>query len=143
MAKAPKKPRTQVGYGRPPRATQFRPGKSGNPTGRPKGAKKHASIEEELRKELNKPVFVNINGRKVKKTVREIIVKQWITGAMKGNTRALGMLLGATNNLRSAEDLPGRTINWTFDFKSQVKLNPDATFDDDDECLKGNDDDDK
>ena len=28
-----------VGYGRPPKATQFKPGRSGNPRGRPKGAK--------------------------------------------------------------------------------------------------------
>jgi hypothetical protein len=26
-----------VGYGRPPRHTQFKPGRSGNPAGRPKG----------------------------------------------------------------------------------------------------------
>ena len=29
----------EVGYGKPPRATRFQPGKSGNPNGRPKGAK--------------------------------------------------------------------------------------------------------
>ena len=28
-----------VGYGRPPKATQFAPGKSGNPRGRPKGSR--------------------------------------------------------------------------------------------------------
>ena len=27
----------EVGYGRPPRHSQFRPGESGNPGGRPKG----------------------------------------------------------------------------------------------------------
>lgn len=144
MAKPPKKTGSGAGYGRPPRGTRFKPGKSGNPKGRPKGAKKRASIEEELLKELNKPVFVNINGRKVRKSVREVIVKQWINGAMKGNTRALSMLLGATNNLRTVDlhDAPPKTIKWTFDFKSQVKLNPDATFDDD-EDPKGEDDEDK
>jgi hypothetical protein len=29
----------QVGYGKPPKHTQFKPGKSGNPQGRPKGTK--------------------------------------------------------------------------------------------------------
>ena len=28
----------KVGYGKPPKATQFRKGKSGNPRGRPKGS---------------------------------------------------------------------------------------------------------
>jgi hypothetical protein len=36
-----------VGYGRPPVATRFRPGHSGNPEGRPKGSKSAASIARE------------------------------------------------------------------------------------------------
>ncbi len=36
----PKRPwDPEVGYGRPPKAAQFKPGQSGNPNGRPKGAK--------------------------------------------------------------------------------------------------------
>ena len=30
-------PTYEVGYGKPPQATRFQPGKSGNPKGRPKG----------------------------------------------------------------------------------------------------------
>ena len=30
----------EVGYGKPPKATRFKPGKSGNPGGRPKGSGK-------------------------------------------------------------------------------------------------------
>ena len=30
---------SDVGYGRPPKASQFKPGQSGNPNGRPRGAK--------------------------------------------------------------------------------------------------------
>jgi hypothetical protein len=33
----------RVGYGRPPLATRFRPGQSGNPRGRPKGARNLSS----------------------------------------------------------------------------------------------------
>ncbi len=30
--------REKIGYGRPPKAGQFKPGQSGNPQGRPKGS---------------------------------------------------------------------------------------------------------
>ena len=37
-----------VGYGKPPKANQFKPGKSGNPKGRPKGARSEATMLVEL-----------------------------------------------------------------------------------------------
>jgi hypothetical protein len=45
---------SDVGYGRPPRAHQFKPGQSGNPTGRPRGAKSEATMlrENSLRARL-------------------------------------------------------------------------------------------
>jgi len=39
----------EVGFGKPPRSTRFKPGQSGNPNGRPRGAKNFAvAIEQEL-----------------------------------------------------------------------------------------------
>jgi hypothetical protein len=34
----------KVGYKRPPKATQFKPGKTGNARGRPKGSRKQTPI---------------------------------------------------------------------------------------------------
>ena len=49
----------RVGYGRPPRATQFQPGKSGNPKGRPKGSRSVADI---LREIIGQKIKVTENG---------------------------------------------------------------------------------
>ena len=51
----------RVGYGRPPRHTQFKPGKVGNPRGRPRGSANARTVVERA---LNKQIKV----RKGKKT---------------------------------------------------------------------------
>jgi hypothetical protein len=56
----------EVGYGKPPRHTRFKPGRSGNPRGRPSGSKNLSTL---LNEALNEPVIVAENGgqRKISK----------------------------------------------------------------------------
>jgi hypothetical protein len=71
-----------VGYGKPPKGSQFKPGKSGNPKGRPKAPPK---FEDLLAKEANKTVAVMVNGKKKKLTQAEVVIKALMQKAMKGD----------------------------------------------------------
>jgi hypothetical protein len=86
-----------IGYKRPPRATQFNPGQSGNPKGRPKGAKNLVAV---LQIELNTRVAVTENGKRKAITKREAVAKQLVNKAAAGDPRALPILL---NELRLCE----------------------------------------
>jgi hypothetical protein len=90
-------PADRIGYKRPPLATQFNPGQSGNPKGRPKGAK---NLLAALQIELNTRVAVTENGKRRAITKREAVVKQLVNKAASGDPRALPILL---NELRLYE----------------------------------------
>ena len=79
-----------VGYQRPPRATQFKPGQSGNPKGRPKAAKGLNSMAREV---LTQKVPVRTSAGTKRITRIEAVFQKTIELAMKGNPRALSELL--------------------------------------------------
>lgn len=76
----------EVGYGKPPTGTQFKPGQSGNPKGRPKNQK---SFNAYLFKALDEPVEVNENGKRKQMTRREVAARQIAIKAMKGDLKAM------------------------------------------------------
>jgi len=80
----------EVGYGKPPKATRFRPGQSGNPNGRPKGKKNVGTILEET---LYQPVPITENGKARKVPAIEALFKTTMMNAMKGDHRAADRLL--------------------------------------------------
>ncbi len=79
----------EVGYGRPPQATRFQPGRSGNPRGRPRKAK---TVEALLQEALSRRVEITENGRTRSLSVEQIIFKQLTNKAVKGDLRAAKML---------------------------------------------------
>ena len=80
----------QVGYGRPPKATRFQPGKSGNPKGRPKEAK---NFRTEIEAELNSKVEVAENGERRKVSKRKVIVKRVVNKAVQGDPKSIDLLM--------------------------------------------------
>ncbi len=81
---AGKAPEKKTGYKVPPKRTQFQKGNPGGP-GRPKGVSNAAGI---LKKMLNDKVPVQENGRRVKKSMGEAMVKRGQQLALTGSDAA-------------------------------------------------------
>ena len=79
-----------VGYGRPPKQTQFRPGQSGNPTGRRKNSR---NFKTDLVAELHELVPIRENGREMKVTKQRAFIKALVAAAIKGDMRATNALV--------------------------------------------------
>lgn len=81
----------EVGYGKPPRHTQFQPGKSGNPNGRPKRTK---DLQKLFERELDKTMKITEGGRVKTIPVAEVFVKSVMSAALKGDRDARKLLWG-------------------------------------------------
>jgi hypothetical protein len=80
----------KVGYGRPPKATQFKPGRSGNPRGRPKGPKTVGAV---LRDVIQRRIEVTENGKTRRISVLEVMLRRLANDAMRSDPRAMKLLL--------------------------------------------------
>ncbi|UWR01742.1 hypothetical protein K3740_11760 [Ruegeria conchae] len=92
----------EVGYGKPPKATQFKKGRSGNPKGRPKGAK---GVNARLKRELEAKITVREGNREVRISKAEAIAKRVTASALKGDTKMLMALLKLDTDLFNTSDM--------------------------------------
>ena len=74
-----------VGYARPPIASRFKPGKSGNPRGRPRNSR---SLKTIIQGALTAPVVLREGARKRSISKLEGIVLKQVESALKGNEKA-------------------------------------------------------
>lgn len=87
-----------VGFGKPPKHSQFPKGISGNRKGRPKGKRNLATV---LRETLEEKVPITENGSRKMVTKLEAAVKQLANKAASGDLVALKQLIAL---VRSAEE---------------------------------------
>jgi hypothetical protein len=81
----------EVGYKKPPRHSQFKPGNRTNPFGR---GKKPAKTEVEIVREIiNGPIEFHEDGKLKRAPRLEVIVKSYFAAALRGDVRAAEMLL--------------------------------------------------
>lgn len=91
----------EVGYCKPPKHTQWKPGQSGNPKGRPKRVK---DFERLLERELGLTLQITEGGRHRTLTKRELIIKRLVTDAVKGDHRSLKLVVSFMKDLHLGGD---------------------------------------
>jgi hypothetical protein len=80
----------RVGYGKPPVATRFRKGRSGNPKGRPKASKTARSLLDQA---LSAPITITEAGRTKVVEQRAALFKSLLAKAIRGDARAAALVV--------------------------------------------------
>lgn len=81
----------EVGYRKPPKATRFKKGVSGNPKGRPKGS---PNVLTAILRAINEKVVINENGQRRTISKLDASAKQLANKLAQGDLTAMGKLLG-------------------------------------------------
>lgn len=95
-----------VTRGKPPRETQFKKGQSGNPKGRPRGSREMGTL---LEQELDRTIEVTQQGRTIKLTRRQVIVRRIIEKAMQGDPKAIATCLSIESSKAAKGKAAGAT----------------------------------
>lgn len=96
----------EVGYQKPPKATRFTKGQSGNPSGRPKGVRNMATI---FHAALEQIVTINENGRQRQVTKLEAATMQLVNKAAGGDAHAMRLLLQVVPSMEAYINKVGAT----------------------------------
>lgn len=98
--KPPPEPPYEVGYGKPPRHSRWRPGRSGNLRGRPRGTK---NLATDLTEELAERVEVREGQRALTLSKQRLMLKANVARACKGDPRATALVMALIARLLEAE----------------------------------------
>lgn len=103
-------PDYDVGYGKPPEETRFRPGQSGNPNGRPRGAKnkpRHlggARLKDIILREAQREIPVKKGEGTVSMPMAEAVVRSLSVKAVKGDPRSQRLFMELVARSEEADE---------------------------------------
>jgi Family of unknown function (DUF5681) len=79
-----------IGYGKPPKHTRFRPGQSGNPKGRPRGAR---NFRTAIREALQEKIVIREGGRTRKLSKMDALIQVLLNKGLKGDPKGLAAIV--------------------------------------------------
>ena len=79
----------EVGYGKPPKQHQFKPGVSGNRKGRPRGRKNTHTLLNEI---LSQKITIKENSESMRISKKAALLIQLVNKGVKGDIRAIQTL---------------------------------------------------
>lgn len=101
------KEKYSVGYGRPPSANRFKPGRSGNPKGRPKGSR---NLRASLEKILTDLIPVR-QGNRVRRVTRlEAVLMTTLDKALRGDHKSIMVIQNIAKVLNLMDHRPLKLI---------------------------------
>jgi hypothetical protein len=103
MSDGTEEQREDVGYGRPPKATRFQKGRSGNPKGRPRNRRREIPYDILL----GRMVTVREDGRERRVTAAEAFILQLTKKGLEGDSASARASLTAIENARAARTARG------------------------------------
>src|SRR5215831_9104663 len=148
---APSADTYEVGYGKPPKHTQFQKGKSGNSRGRPKAQQQFKTVDRIVQDVLLKEVKGQVGGKHRTMLGLEAVVTVQLAKALNGDTRAAKLVLDRADKhvatRQTLADLAGGRPAFTFTKEeaaefSLEKLSEGIVFDDEHDDSTSNENDD-
>jgi hypothetical protein len=101
----------KVGYGRPPKATQFKKGTSPNPHGRPK--RKPGAVGDVIKNVLNTPVEYREGGQTKKAPRRDLALKRHLKRAVEGDVASAAAVLKLRAQAVGKQDTTKQAVQFT------------------------------
>ncbi|HUS98513.1 MAG TPA: DUF5681 domain-containing protein [Hyphomicrobiaceae bacterium] len=100
----------EVGFGKPPKHTQFKPGTTGNAKGRPKGSK---NLKTDLLEELSEKIAIKQDGTPMTVSKQKALLKALMAQAIQGDTKSATVVLNLVLKLLQEEQTEVEAIDLT------------------------------